>query len=527
MRVRLGGGAYQARSIIASAQAQVNLFSEQGPGGAIIDAATGNPIGTPEPGGVTGGLLTLYPTPGLSSLAQPSTPGAARGLYWASTDVLFYCIYATLYSVSSAWALTAIGTIAPANTPVSMSDNGITMVLVDGSGAGYQVVLATMAFSAINGAPTPAGNAPTVASTAVYAFYGADRVAVMDGYLLFNRPGTPYFYTTYNGEVVFDATYIAGKNGAPDNLVAVVVLQRLMWLIGERTTEIWFDAGSQAFTVGGNPLFPFAIMSGPFLQHGCSAKYSIAQMGESIFWLSQDQTGGNIVLRTQGYLAQRISTHAIETAWSGYATTADAVGFCFTMAGHSFYQINFPTADASWRYDTATTEWHQAVWTDPNGAWHRHRAGCVAYAYGKVVAGDWQTGQLYLVDPTNFTDTGTPILRRRDFPHIVGDGDRVMYQSLILDMSVGNSVGTTDPPGDFPALTGDTSPQVLLSWSDDRGRTWSNPIQGSIGATGEYLTSMQFQRLGMARDRVFSVEWSAPVDTALQGAWVTFSKASS
>lgn len=518
-RVRLTGGAYPARSIIASEQRQVNLFAEVSPPGAIL-GADGNP-----PLQAEQGIETLYPTPGLTTLATP-TSSAARGLFWASTDVLFYCVGASLYSVSSAWALTLVGTIAFNTTPVSMADNGITMVLVDGTSAGYQVVLATMAFSAINGAPTPAGNAPTIASTAVYAFYGADRVAAMDGYLLFNQPATANFYTTYNGQVVFDATYIAAKNGFPDHLVAVVVLQRLMWLIGERTTEIWFDAGSQAFTVGGNPLFPFAIMSGPFLQHGCSAKYSIAQMGESIYWLSQDQTGGAILLRTQGYLAQRISTHAIETMWASYPTTADAVAFVFQQNGHSFYQINFPTADRSWRYDDATHEWHEVAWTDGNGVFHQHRASCAAYAYGKVVAGDFQTGVLYQIDPANFTDAGAPIVRRRDFPHIVNDGDRVTYQSLILDMSVGNSVGTVDPPGNFPALTGDTSPQVLLSWSDDRGRTFSNPIKGSAGATGEYLTSMQYQRLGMARDRVFRVQWSAPIDTALQGAWLTFTKAS-
>ena len=75
--------------------------------------------------------------------------------------------------------------------------------------------------------------------------------------------------------------------------------------------------------------------------------------------------------------------------------------------------------------------------------------------------------------------------------------------------SAGTSVG---PP--------DTSPQVLLRWSDDRGRTWGNPLSATMGATGKYLTSVQFQRLGLARDRVFELYWSAAVDTALQGAFL-------
>jgi hypothetical protein len=37
---------------------------------------------------------------------------------------------------------------------------------------------------------------------------------------------------------------------------------------------------------------------------------------------------------------------------------------------------------------------------------------------------------------------------------------------------------------------------------------------------GEYLTSVQFQRIGYARDRVFEVSWSSSVRTALNGAFI-------
>lgn len=68
-----------------------------------------------------------------------------------------------------------------------------------------------------------------------------------------------------------------------------------------------------------------------------------------------------------------------------------------------------------------------------------------------------------------------------------------------------------------PNVAGD---QVFLSWSDDRGHSWSNPVGQPIGARGDYLASIQWQRLGLARDRVFRLTWSVPVATALQGAFV-------
>lgn len=515
-------GAYKSRSIISSAQRQVNLFSEQNPGGAIIDI--GEQQSAPVP--------TLYPAPGLKPLSTPPTPGIARGFYEANNGTLFYVCGATVYTVSATWALTSIGTIAVGTNLTSMGDNGSTMVLVDGTTSGYQVDLATGVFSPISGAT----NGPTVEGTFDYAFYGADRIAVVDGYMVFNQPGTRNFYITLNGEVVFDSLNIAAKNGYSDNLVAAVANQRVLWLIGEKTTEIFFDSGDAAF--------PFAVMPGPFVQHGCVAQFSISQLQESIFWLSQDTTGGGFVaVRTQGYTVQRVSTHAVEAEWSTYSTVADAEAFCFQQAGHQFYQLTFPSADKTWRYDMATGEWHEAVWTDSSGFEHRHRARCMAYANGVIVVADWETGALYQLDAATFDDAGAPITRRRGFPHIIGDGDRVFFRNVVLDMSVGNSVGTTAPPGPFPLLDGDqnsidglvvgpapgpdTSPQVGLRWSDDRGRTWGNPIYNTLGATGQYLTSIQYNRLGFARDRVFEVFWSAPVDTALQGAWVTFSKASS
>lgn len=64
--------------------------------------------------------------------------------------------------------------------------------------------------------------------------------------------------------------------------------------------------------------------------------------------------------------------------------------------------------------------------------------------------------------------------------------------------------------------------QVNLRWSDDRGASWSGSASRTFGATGEYLSSVQWRRLGMARDRIFELSWSAPIPTALTGAIVQF-----
>ncbi len=65
-------------------------------------------------------------------------------------------------------------------------------------------------------------------------------------------------------------------------------------------------------------------------------------------------------------------------------------------------------------------------------------------------------------------------------------------------------------------------PMISLSWSDDRGKTFGFPVEQSLGDVGEYLTTVSWNRLGMARDRVFKLQWSASVKTALNGAFITF-----
>ena len=319
MRVALKTGAYVARSVIASCQRSVNLYAEA------------NPEDAPCP-------FTYYPTPGLVPLGAPPTPGAGRGVYKASNNVLYTVVGNTLYSVTSGFVWTALGTLAaPRSTPVSFADNGVIMVVVDGSANGYVITLTTGAF------------APIVDT----AFYGSDAVWFVDTYFVFNKPATGEFYISQSEAITFDPLYFATKIGASDLLTTAAVVHREIWLIGQSTTEIWVNSGASDF--------PYQIMNGAFVQHGCGAVYSVAQMGDALFFLSQDIQGKSIVVKAQGYQTQRISTHAIETAIASYAVINDAIGFTYQQEGHQFYFLTFPTADKTWCFDLSTGQWHERM----------------------------------------------------------------------------------------------------------------------------------------------------------------------
>lgn len=96
---------------------------------------------------------------------------------------------------------------------------------------------------------------------------------------------------------------------------------------------------------------------------------------------------------------------------------------------------------------------------------------------------------------------------------IGGEFERVIYKNASANIQPGVSdkpLGSDDE---------DNEPDIYLSWSDDRGKTFGTPMPQSMGRQGEYLTDPQWNRLGMARDRIFKLEWDGLV-TALNGAYV-------
>ncbi len=475
MQLSLMSGAYQARSVIAAAQRCVNLYPEVNQRESYMML--------PQEAGAS--LLTHYPVPGLTLLAKASG-STWRGFYLASNGTLYGVCGMTVYAISATWALTQVGSIGSGSSQVSMADNGIDLVLVDGTTNGYTITLATNAFAAL---VDPTGT-----------FVGADKVDYIDTFFVFNQPGTQAFYCSLSNSITFQAGYVANKTAYADRLVTLMVINRMIWLLGEQTTEIWYNAGGTTF--------PFAIVEGPFINHGCAAKYSAAKSDVNLFWLSQDQQGQGIVLMGDGYSAKRISTHAIENEIQSYATISDAIGHVYQIQGHTFYVLTFPSADATWVYDVQATLWHERAWLGPNGNLHRHRANCGAFAYGVFVVGDWENGNLYQYDIANYTDNGNPIRCVRGFPHLTNELKRIVYHKFVADMQCG---ATTDPT---------QVPMVELRWSDDRGASWQMPVEMPLGQVGQTLTSIQYRRLGMARDRVFELAWSAPVMTALNGAFV-------
>ena len=135
--------------------------------------------------------------------------------------------------------------------------------------------------------------------------------------------------------------------------------------------------------------------------------------------------------------------------------------------------------------------------------------GCM-FAYGANLVGDWENGKLLQLDINQYQDYGgVPIVCIRTFPHITdAKYSRISGLAFDADMEVGTITDEEDDP------------QVSLSWSDDKGVSYGNPVMQSMGQTGKFLTTISWNRLGQARDRVYKLSWTANCKTALNGGFI-------
>ena len=390
-------------------------------------------------------------------------------------------------------------TSLPTN-PVSTSCSGagvnLTLTLTFGTGSGSTGNYVVSASQTVSSETLYALNFSVLPSTDG-AFSGATSVDIVDNYFVYNKPGSQQWGATSPLSPISPALSFSSKDGAPDNLVTLIVDHREVYLLGETSSEVWVDVGT----------FPFAFqrIPGTSTQHGIAAKFSLARIGNSFAYLSRNNRGQSEIMQMNGYIPQRISTHAVEnTLVNKYVD--DAIAWTYQLEGHECYVISFPTIDITWVYDITTGMWHKWLATDPlTGQYTRHTGNCSAVFQGKVVVGDIDDGHIYTLDPNTYTDDGVEIRRLRRCPHLVTDLQRQYFDELQIQFQPG--VGNSTDPG--------FSPQAMLRWSNDGGSTWSNEHWTTIGQIGAYKNRAIWRRLGWSRDRVFEVVVTDPVKAVI------------
>jgi len=432
------------------------------------------------------------------------------------------------YTVSDSQtvASTAINSVAsPAIVTGSISGTTLTVSAVtsgtlkigqtiEGSGVTDGTIITAFGTGSGGAGTYTVSASQTVSSTTIYAlnwtvlpstdgaFEGGVTVDISDNYFVYNKPNSQQWAASDLLSPITDPLSFASKDGSPDDLVAIIVDRREVYLLGEMSSEAWLDVGSVPF--------PFSRIQGSSTQQGIAAAYSCARVGNSFAYVSKNNRGEATIVQMNGYIPQRISTHAVETTLVGQ-DVSDAIAWTYQLEGHETYVVTFPsigTNGLTWAYDITTGLWHKWLYTNNQNEYERHRGNCCCFFNQQVLLGDYENGKLYRLSLSQYTDDGQLIRRLRRCPHITTDLQRQYFAELQIQFQPG--VG-------LPVGQGQ-DPQAMLRWSDNGGFTWSNENWVTIGKQGEYFTRAMWRRLGFARDRIFEVVITDPIKAVIVSA---------
>ena len=402
------------------------------------------------------------------------------------------------------------GDISGTTLTVSAVTSGTLTVgqTIQGSTVTAQTIITALGTGTGGAGSYTVNNSQTVTSRTLYglnwsvlpstdgAFSSATSVDIVDNYFVYNRPDTQQFGASAALSPISPALSFGSKDGAPDDLVSLIVDNREVYLLGEVSSEVWIDAGTIPF--------PFQRIPGTSTQHGIAAPFSVARLGNSFAYLSRNTRGQAQIVQMNGYVPTRISTHAVENSLTNQVVN-NAVAWAYQLEGHEVYVISFPTINLTWAYDVSSGMWHKWLYTNNLGQYERARGNCCVEFQGLVMVGDYANGKIYKLDPLNYTDDGQHVRRLRRAPHLVADFQREYFDELQIQFQPG--VGLPTGQGE--------NPQAMLRWSDNGGSTWSNEHWTTIGLIGKYANRAIWRRLGTARDRVFEVSISDPVKAVI------------
>jgi len=354
----------------------------------------------------------------------------------------------TLYEVNILGTHTSLGTI-PGSSRCMMKSMGSQVIIGNGSGLVF----------VWNGTTLTQVTDPNI---------GLPRgVAVLNNQAIYDQGSGQGFDVS---DVATPGT-INGLNNASaesfsDDLLIPYAYRETLYLMGKETIELWYNSGQ------GNP--PFDKIQGAGQNIGLGAIHSVADMPDLMFFFGSDKqfhslTPGSSTVDTV------ISNPAMAKEFQDYLITDDCIGWTMELEGQWFYIATFPSQDITWVYPVGG-EWFQ--WG--SSAIGRIRGNSYAYVFGKHLVAEYNSGNIYELDPEVYTDNGEAIIRTRDSAPIhsgIFGADNKEFEINSLEIVLETGVGLLDGQG--------SNPQIMLSVSRDGGKSFGTERFMRIGTLGE------------------------------------------
>jgi hypothetical protein len=315
----------------------------------------------------------------------------------------------------------------------------------------------------------------------------------LDGYLVFTIGDGRIFASDLNSTAVNQLSF-GRLEAKPDPPVRGVAFAGRALFFGSQTLEVWNDVGSSPFPFQRAAIIPFGLL-GPDAVSGWEDGW-----GAGLIWVAHDGT----VRQLNGYTADKVSPPDLDRLIAREADPASLLASVYMTDGHAMWNIT--GSGFSWGYDINTQKWHERQ----SYLSSRWRGLQTWNAFGRWLVGDRESGNIYSIDES-FQEGDDPLVARLESGPVQKFPQRVMVARADFNVMTGVGVATgTDPI--------ETDPEIEISWSDDGGVNWSNPLLRPLGPQMTYADISVF-RTGMStrHGRRWRLDISSPVYVSIFG----------
>jgi hypothetical protein len=424
--------------------------------------------------------VAIYGTEGLTNFGSALSGGGIRAMI--DVDGTLYAVAGrNIYAVNSSGVGTLIGGV-PTDGPVYMAKNRRVPAQIGLVSDGLYLVIDTLANS-VTEISDPDLPSPVSFST-------------LDGYGVIPVVGGEFYLTGLDDFTTIDGLDSASAEAYPDAILRSMVLERELVLLGEDSLEFFQNTG--------DPDFPFTRTHAT--ETGCLAGDSAALVdtpsGKTILWVAPDHT----VRQMRGYSGEVVSTNEIEKLIRELDEAGNASqlkGFGWASAGRFFYCLT--SGSFSRVLDGKTGHWHKRE----SYGLDRWRVSAVTRFGNKIVAGDYESGQLYTMDFSTHKEGSNHLVRELITPTVHAFPYGIKVNGLYIDAATGVGLNSTD--------SHDGNPKLLISTSRDSGYSWSTERERELGTTAQYRRIKPIYRLGRFghKGMLVRVRMSAPVESVM------------
>ncbi len=354
-----------------------------------------------------------------------------------------------------------------------------------------------------NGAYKLSGGGAPTAYTGAGAMPQPNSVTFQDGFLFFTIADGRIFATQVNSLTMNALTFTTVQAKSSVQLLRAISFGGLLHCFTTASCEVYQNPGNVTA-----PFFPFTRMV--VLEFGLVQANAIAGFEDgfsNLIWVAQDF--GVYWLEPGSLAPVKISPPDLDRLIAIEIRAGRLINAgCYAFAGKKFWTLS----SSLWTYEfnLNTKKWNERVSLIPALAQYTRWRGIGGHpAFGKWLMGDAQGGDLLWIDETNFKENGTLQLCRMESGPLVNFPNR--FRVPRADFNFVTGVGTPDT----------LDPKVAISWSNDNGNKWLNPLVRSLGRSGfSKTTRISVKNTGQTGPHGRRWRWDAsdPVYISFMGA---------